>query len=36
MSEVNKEKKAFERILDDCVANGMDRGIQVREGTSVI
>lgn len=29
MNEVNKEKKAFERLLDDCVAQGMDRGIQV-------
>ncbi|KAF7726758.1 F-box protein: endocytic membrane traffic, recycling ReCYcling 1 [Apophysomyces ossiformis] len=29
MNEVNKEKKSFERILDDCVARGMDRGIQV-------
>ncbi|KAI9276957.1 exocyst complex component Sec10-like protein [Phascolomyces articulosus] len=29
INEVNKEKKIFERILDDCVANGMDRGIQV-------
>ncbi|KAG2223931.1 hypothetical protein INT45_009383 [Circinella minor] len=29
INEVNKEKKVFERILDDCVANGMDRGIQV-------
>ncbi|KAI8086885.1 exocyst complex component Sec10-like protein [Gilbertella persicaria] len=29
MNEVNKEKKSFERLLDDCVAQGMDRGIQV-------
>ncbi|KAG0170900.1 F-box protein: endocytic membrane traffic, recycling ReCYcling 1 [Apophysomyces sp. BC1034] len=29
MNEVNKEKKVFERILDDCVARGMDHGIQV-------
>lgn len=29
MNEVNKEKKVFERILDDSVADGMDRGIQV-------
>ncbi|KAG1151452.1 hypothetical protein G6F37_003438 [Rhizopus arrhizus] len=29
MNDVNKEKKAFERLLDDCVAQGMDRGIQV-------
>lgn len=29
MNDVNKEKKAFERLLDDCVARGMDRGIQV-------
>lgn len=29
INEVNKEKKAFERTLDDCVADGMDRGIQV-------
>jgi recyclin-1 len=29
MNEVNKEKKTFERLLDDCVAQGMDRGIQV-------
>lgn len=29
MNEVNKEKKAFERMLDDCVAQGMDHGIQV-------
>lgn len=29
MNEVNKEKKAFERLLDDCVAKGMDQGIQV-------
>lgn len=29
MNEVNKEKKHFERLLDDCVATGMDRGIQV-------
>jgi recyclin-1 len=30
MNDVNKEKKAFERTLDDCVATGMDYGIQVR------
>ncbi|GAA5816931.1 hypothetical protein MFLAVUS_010466 [Mucor flavus] len=29
MNDVNKEKKTFERLLDDCVARGMDRGIQV-------
>ncbi|KAI9310132.1 exocyst complex component Sec10-like protein [Dichotomocladium elegans] len=29
INEVNKEKKNFERTLDDCVANGMDRGITV-------
>jgi recyclin-1 len=29
MNDVNKEKKSFERLLDDCVAQGMDRGIQV-------
>ncbi|KAI9487451.1 MAG: exocyst complex component Sec10-like protein [Benjaminiella poitrasii] len=29
LNEVNKEKKTFERLLDDCVAQGMDRGIQV-------
>ncbi|KAI7906714.1 exocyst complex component Sec10-like protein [Cokeromyces recurvatus] len=29
LNEVNKEKKSFERLLDDCVAQGMDRGIQV-------
>ncbi|KAI8078622.1 exocyst complex component Sec10-like protein, partial [Halteromyces radiatus] len=29
MNEVNKEKKIFERMLDDCVAQGMDHGIQV-------
>ncbi|KAI8374177.1 exocyst complex component Sec10-like protein [Radiomyces spectabilis] len=29
MNDVNKEKKTFERILDDSVAHGMDRGIQV-------
>ncbi|CAO3589711.1 unnamed protein product [Absidia cylindrospora] len=29
MNEVNKEKKTFERMLDDCVAQGMDHGIQV-------
>lgn len=29
MNDVNKEKKTFERLLDDCVAQGMDRGIQV-------
>ncbi|KAI7868194.1 exocyst complex component Sec10-like protein [Spinellus fusiger] len=29
MNEVNKEKKIFERLLDDCVAQGMDHGIQV-------
>jgi recyclin-1 len=29
MNDVNKEKKIFERLLDDCVAQGMDRGIQV-------
>lgn len=29
LNEVNKEKKAFERLLDDCVAQGMDQGIQV-------
>lgn len=29
INDVNKEKKTFERTLDDCVANGMDRGIQV-------
>ncbi|KAI8883785.1 hypothetical protein K501DRAFT_294473 [Backusella circina FSU 941] len=29
MNDVNKEKKAFERLLDDCVADGMDDGIQV-------
>ncbi|RUS26504.1 exocyst complex component Sec10-like protein, partial [Jimgerdemannia flammicorona] len=29
MNEVNKEKKAFERLTDDCVANGLDRSIQV-------
>ncbi|CAO3606822.1 unnamed protein product [Cunninghamella echinulata] len=29
MNEVNKEKKVFERMLDDCVAQGMDHGIQV-------
>jgi recyclin-1 len=29
MNDVNKEKKAFERLLDDCVAEGMDDGIQV-------
>lgn len=30
MNDVNKEKKLFERMLDDCVAQGMDHGIQVR------
>lgn len=30
MNEVNKEKKLFERLLDDCVANGLDRTIQVK------
>ncbi|KAG1452843.1 hypothetical protein G6F56_007717 [Rhizopus delemar] len=29
MNDVNKEKKMFERLLDDCVAQSMDRGIQV-------
>lgn len=29
MNDVNKEKKSFERLLDDCVAKGMDGGIQV-------
>ncbi|KAG2207550.1 hypothetical protein INT47_004300 [Mucor saturninus] len=29
MNDVNKEKKSFERLLDDCVARGMDGGIQV-------
>ncbi|KAI9288652.1 exocyst complex component Sec10-domain-containing protein [Umbelopsis sp. AD052] len=29
LNEVNKEKKSFERLLDDCVAQGMDQGIQV-------
>ncbi|CAM0135915.1 F-box protein: endocytic membrane traffic, recycling ReCYcling 1 [Umbelopsis sp. WA50703] len=29
LNDVNKEKKAFERLLDDCVAQGMDQGIQV-------
>ncbi|KAI9015826.1 exocyst complex component Sec10-like protein [Phycomyces nitens] len=29
MNDVNKEKKLFERLLDDCVAQGMDHGIQV-------
>jgi hypothetical protein len=29
LNEVNKEKKSFERLLDDCVAKGMDQGIQV-------
>ncbi|KAI8336839.1 exocyst complex component Sec10-domain-containing protein [Chlamydoabsidia padenii] len=29
MNDVNKEKKVFERMLDDCVAQGMDHGIQV-------
>lgn len=29
MNDVNKEKKQFERLLDDSVAQGMDRGIQV-------
>ncbi|KAI8145080.1 exocyst complex component Sec10-like protein [Fennellomyces sp. T-0311] len=29
INEVNKEKKVFERVLDDCVANSMDRAIQV-------
>ncbi|KAJ2961602.1 hypothetical protein NQZ79_g3109 [Umbelopsis isabellina] len=29
LNEVNKEKKVFERLLDDCVAQGMDQGIQV-------
>ena len=29
MNDVNKEKKIFERLLDDCVAQGMDRSIQV-------
>jgi recyclin-1 len=31
LNEVNKEKKSFERLLDDCVARGMDQGIQVIE-----
>lgn len=29
LHDVNKEKKVFERLLDDCVARGIDRGIQV-------
>ncbi|ORX48483.1 hypothetical protein DM01DRAFT_1376693 [Hesseltinella vesiculosa] len=29
MNDVNKEKKLFERMLDDCVARGMDCSIQV-------
>lgn len=29
MNDANKEKKQFERLLDDSVAQGMDRGIQV-------
>ncbi|KAJ8664074.1 hypothetical protein O0I10_000352 [Lichtheimia ornata] len=29
LNDVNKEKKVFERILDDCVACGMDQSIQV-------
>ncbi|KAL0095304.1 exocyst complex component Sec10-domain-containing protein [Phycomyces blakesleeanus] len=29
MNDINKEKKSFERLLDDCVAQGMDHGIQV-------
>ncbi|KAI9316784.1 exocyst complex component Sec10-domain-containing protein [Dichotomocladium elegans] len=31
MSEINKEKKVFERILDDAVACGMDKSIQARK-----
>lgn len=30
LNDVNKEKKVFERTLDDCVACGMDQSIQVR------
>ncbi|KAI8981081.1 exocyst complex component Sec10-like protein [Pilobolus umbonatus] len=29
LNDVNKEKKTFERLLDDCVAHGMDQGIQI-------
>ncbi|KAI8064539.1 exocyst complex component Sec10-like protein [Gongronella butleri] len=29
MNDVNKDKKVFERLLDDCVARGMDCSIQV-------
>lgn len=42
LNDVNKEKKVFERTLDDCVACGMDQSIQVRNankglnGSSII
>ncbi|KAI8822966.1 exocyst complex component Sec10-domain-containing protein [Fimicolochytrium jonesii] len=29
LSDIVTEKKAFERLLDDCVASGMDKSIQV-------